>query len=103
MNLMVKEQSFYRSFFSMFFVLVLQQVITLSVNLADNMMLGAYAESALAGVASVNQIQFVYQQLLMASGEGIVIVGSQYFGKKEYAGYPEYDVRVGGPGRSAAA
>ncbi len=62
-------------------ILALQNVITLSVNLADNMMLGAYSETSLAGVAAVNQIQFVYQQLLMAAGEGIVILGTQYFGQ----------------------
>ena len=62
-------------------VLVLQNIITLSVNLADNMMLGAYSETSLAGVAAVNQIQFVYQQVLIAVGEGIVILGTQYFGK----------------------
>ena len=63
--------------------LALQQVITLSVNLADNIMLGAYSETSLSGVAAVNQIQFVYQQMMTAVGEGIVILGTQYFGKGE--------------------
>ncbi len=78
---MVKERQFYTNFFTMLFVLVLQNVITLSVNLADNMMLGAYRETSLAGVAAVNQIQFIYQQLLTATGEGVVILGTQYYGK----------------------
>ncbi len=80
---MIREKSFYKQFFIMCTVLVLQNVITLSVNLADNIMLGAYSEYALSGVAAVNQIQFIYQQLLLALGEGIVILGSQYFGKGE--------------------
>ncbi len=66
----------------MFIVLVLQNIITLSVNLADNLMLGAYSETALSGAAAVNQIQFVYQMMLLAFGEGIVVLGTQYFGKK---------------------
>ncbi len=78
---MTKDNTFYRNFFSIYIALVLQNVITLSVNLADNIMLGAYGENALAGVAAVNQIQFVYQQLLMALGEGLVILGSQYWGR----------------------
>ena len=73
-----KEKGFYKTFFSMYFVLVFQNVISLSVNLADNIMLGAYSENALSGVAAVNQIQFVYQQLLMAAGDGMVIFCSQY-------------------------
>ena len=49
-------------------VLILQNVITLSVNLADNIMLGAYSEVSLSGVAAVNQVQFIYQQILLAIG-----------------------------------
>ena len=64
-------------------MLVLQNVVTLSVNLADNIMLGAYSETALSGVTTVNQVQFVFQQLLMALGDGLVIFGSQYWGRKE--------------------
>jgi len=73
---------FYRNFFSIYVILVLQNVVTLSVNLADNMMLGAYSETALSGVAAVNQIQFIYQQLLMALGDGLVIFCSPYWGQR---------------------
>ena len=83
-NLHIKvNKTFYYSFFSIYAALVLQNVITLSVNLADNMMLGAYSETSLAGVAAVNQIQFVFQQILMALGDGLVIFCSQYWGKKQ--------------------
>ena len=74
---------FYRSFFSVYIALVLQNVVTLSVNLADNIMLGSYSEAALSGAAAVNQIQFVFQQLIMALGDGLVILGSQYWGKRQ--------------------
>ena len=80
---MVKDRAFYANFFKIYSALVLQNVITLSVNLADNLMLGAYSETSLAGVAAVNQIQFIYQQLLMALGDGLVIFCSQYWGKKQ--------------------
>lgn len=80
---MTKEKGFYHNFFHIYIALVLQNVITLSVNLADNMMLGAYSETSLAGVAAVNQIQFVYQQLLTALGDGLVIFCSQYWGRKQ--------------------
>ena len=74
---------FYRNFLKLCSMLVLQNVVTLSVNLADNIMLGAFSETALSGVTTVNQVQFVFQQLLMALGDGFVIFGSQYWGKKE--------------------
>ena len=80
---MEQKKGFYRIFFSIYTALVLQNVITLSVNLADNMMLGAYSEVSLSGVAAVNQIQFVFQQMTMALGEGAVMFCSQYWGKKQ--------------------
>ena len=59
-------KNFYRNFLKLCSMLVWQNVVTLSVNLADNIMLGAFSETALSGVTTVNQVQFVFQQLLMA-------------------------------------
>lgn len=81
----MKDREFYKSFFRLYVVLVLQNIVTLSVNLADNIMLGSYGEVSLSGVTSVNQIQFLYQQLLIAFGDGMVIFCSQYWGKKQFA------------------
>ena len=81
----MKDREFYKSFFRLYVVLVLQNIVTLSVNLADNIMLGSYGEISLSGVTSVNQIQFLYQQLLIAFGDGMVIFCSQYWGKKQFA------------------
>ena len=79
----MKKRGFYKNFFSIYILLVLQNVLTLSVNLTDNIMLGAYSEISLSGVTAVNQIQFIFQQMLSAFAEGAVILGSQYFGKKD--------------------
>lgn len=76
-----RETDFYRTFFALCVTLMLQNVVTISINLADNLMLGSYSETSLAGAAAVNQIQFVFQQLLLAAGEGVVMIGSQYWGK----------------------
>ena len=78
---MTKDRKFYREFFSLCLILMLQNVIVIAVNLADNIMLGSYSEAALSGAAAVNHIQFIYQQLLTAAGEGVVILGSQYLGR----------------------
>ncbi len=77
------EKSFYKQFFSLFIMLALQNAITLVVNLADNMMLGMYSEVSLSGVAAVNQIQFIFQQIMIALGDGLVAFCSQYWGKKQ--------------------
>ncbi|MFI3236922.1 MAG: MATE family efflux transporter [Lachnospiraceae bacterium] len=80
---MIREKAFYQQFFKIAVVLIMQNVVTLSVNLMDNIMLGGFSEAALAGAASVNQIQFVYQQVLFSFGDALVIFGSQYWGKKQ--------------------
>jgi len=79
--LLTREKSFYRTFFRLFFMIVLQNVIMFGVNLADNIMIGAYSETALAGVAAVNQVQFLFQQIVTATGDALVVLCSQYWGQ----------------------
>ena len=79
---MTKDKSFYKQFFSLYWVLVLHNVIALGVNLADNIMIGSYNETSLSGVAAVNQLQFVFQQIIIGCGDALVVVGSQYWGQR---------------------
>lgn len=83
MALMVREKKFYKTFASMTGVIAMQNLITFAVNLADNIMIGGYSQDALSGVAMVNQIQFLLQMLVMGTGNGIAVLGAQYWGKKE--------------------
>lgn len=78
---LVKEKGFYKSFLTLAGALILEQVVVLSVNLADNVMIGSYSETALAGVAAVNQIQFVVQQIVFAVSNGMIVLTGQYWGK----------------------
>lgn len=83
MSLFVKDKTFYKSFFSMTAVIALQNLITFAVNLADNIMIGGYSQDALSGVAMVNQIQFLLQMIVGGIGNGLVVLGAQYWGKKQ--------------------
>ncbi len=82
MGFMTRDRGFYRSFIALTVALMLEQAVILSVNLADNVMLGAYSEAALSGVAAVNQIQFVLQQLVYGISNGMIVLGSQYWGQR---------------------
>ncbi len=82
---MIKEKAFYKNFFSLWYVLVLNNIIILGVNLADNIMLGNYSEAALSGAAACNQLQFVFQQIILGIGNTMVILGSQHWGQKNTA------------------
>ena len=77
-----KDRGFYKTFLRLCVALMLEQAVILSVNLADNLMLGTYSQAALSGVAAVNQIQFVYQQLVYGIGNALIVLGSQYWGQR---------------------
>lgn len=74
---------FYRQFFSLMIVIVLQNMITFSVNVADNIMLGSYSQTALSGAAAVNQIQFLLQQLTLGLSEGLATLAARFWGQKQ--------------------
>lgn len=78
-----QKTGFYHTFFKLSFFIILQNVVTISVNLLDNVMLARFSEPAMAGSSIVNQIQFVYQQAITALAEAAVIIGSQYWGAKK--------------------
>lgn len=80
-----KDRAFYKTFLRLCLALMLEQAVILSVNLADNLMLGTYSEAALSGVAAVNQIQFVYQQIVYGIGNALIVLGSQYWGQRRLA------------------
>lgn len=77
-----RDREFYRSLFSMMLVVALQNLISYSVNMADNIMLGAYSQEALSGAAVVNQVFFLVQQMAISIGDGLVVLCSQYWGQK---------------------
>lgn len=80
--MLTKEKHFYKNFFSLWYMLVLNSVIILGVNLADNIMLGNYSEAALSGATACNQLQFIFQQLIQGIGNTMVMMGSQHWGQK---------------------
>lgn len=84
MRKFVKDPKFYRTFFVLTMSLALQNLLTYSVNLADNIMIGRYSETAMSGISLCNQFQFMLQMLVSGVSEGVVVLGAQYWGKNEY-------------------
>lgn len=77
-----RDRDFYKRIFTLMGALILQNLLSFSVNLADNIMLGSYSQTALSGAATVNQIQFFVQMVAVGIGDGLVVLGSQYWGQK---------------------
>lgn len=81
---MIKDSKFYHTFFTLTISLALQNLLTYSVNLADNIMIGQYSQTALSGIALCNQFQFFLQMLVVGISEGVIVLGAQYWGKNQY-------------------
>ena len=79
---LTKDKGFYKNFFSLWYVLVLNNIIILGVNLADNIMLGNFSEPALSGATACNQLQFIFQQLIQGISNTLIMMGSQHWGQK---------------------
>ena len=85
---MIKEKTFYKSFMILALSLALQNLLTYGVNMMDTLMLGRYSQNAMGGVSLCNQIQFLLQMLVVGAGEGAVVMGSQYWGRKKLESIP---------------
>ena len=83
--ILTRDKSFYRTFAKLALTLMLEQAVVLCVNLADNVMIGSYSEISLSGVAAVNQIVFVVQQVIYGVTNGVIVLSSQYWGKQQTA------------------
>ena len=72
------DKNFYAALFPLLIIISLQNLISYSVNMADNIMLGAYSQNALSGAALVNQVFFLIQQAAVVIGDGLVELGKKH-------------------------
>lgn len=80
----MSKKHFYRSLFYLTIPIVLQNLITTSLNLLDTLMIGRLGEIPLAAVGIANQYYFLFTLFIfgIAGGAGVLI--AQLFGKKNY-------------------
>ena len=85
MKLMTRDRTFYRTLVALAIPVALQNLITFAVTLADNLMVGALGDSAVAGVYMGGQIQ-TFLQMFSGGIEGaILILAAQYWGRRDPA------------------
>lgn len=81
--LLTKDKQFYRSLLGLAVPMILQNLVTYSVGLADNLMIGSLGDAAVSGVYMGNQIQTVLQVLSGGIEGGILLLAAQYWGKRD--------------------
>lgn len=80
---MDSAKSFYKSLFALVIPIAIQNLITSAVNSADVFMLGFVGQAELSAVSLANQVQFLIGGLFFGITSGIVMLCSQYWGKKD--------------------
>lgn len=80
--ILCKDRDFYRRAIRLSGYIALQNVIVCFVGLIDNIMIGAYSQDALSGIALANQIQFLLQMVVSGAGEGMAVLAAQYWGAR---------------------
>ena len=81
--ILCKDRDFYRRAVKLSSYIALQNVIVCFVGLIDNIMIGAYSQDALSGIALANQIQFLLQMVVNGAGEGMAVLAAQYWGARK--------------------
>ena len=74
---------FYKLLITISIPIVIQNLISSSLNLVDNVMIGQLGETYIAATGLANQIYFIMTLLLFGGNSGISIYIAQYWGNKE--------------------
>ena len=83
MRSFIGDKPFYKRLFAISLPIVLQQLLTSSLQLIDNLMVGDLGELAIGSVSVVNQLYFVIILITFGALGGAGIFTAQYFGSKE--------------------
>lgn len=78
----LSNHEFYQTIISLVLPITLQSLISSSLNMVDNLMIGKLGESAIASVGLVNQYFFIFTLCLSGFNAGAGIFISQYWGRK---------------------
>lgn len=79
--ILTKDKRFYKSLIALAIPMIVQNLITYSVGLADNIMIGNLGDTAVSGVYLGNQLQVVLQVAYAGIEATILLISAQYWGK----------------------
>lgn len=80
-----KNKQFFLSIITLIIPITIQNLISSSLNMVDNLMIGSLGETAIASVGLVNQYFFVFMLCLTGINAGAGIFMSQFWGKRKTA------------------
>ncbi len=82
---LIKDKFFYKALFALAIPIILQNFVTYSVTLADNLMIGSLGDVAVSGVYMGGQIQTILQVANSGIEATMLLLSAQYWGKRDTA------------------
>ncbi len=83
MGIFVKDKSFYKQAVAIAVPISLQSMITIGVNLMDNIMVGSLGEIVLSGTSLANQFIGIYHICCMGIGMGASVLTARFWGMED--------------------
>ncbi len=80
MRLFVRDKKFYKMLAALALPIAAQQMITVGVNMADNIMLGQLGETAMSSATLANNFISLFQVMCMGFGMGASVLTSRFYG-----------------------
>ena len=84
-RIFVRDKGFYRAAVMLALPVVLQNMITIGVNIMDTVMLGSYGEIQLSGSSLANDFINIFHILCMGMGGGAAVLTAQFWGRRDIA------------------
>lgn len=82
----IRDKAYYKHFFAIALPIGLQNLLTVSVSLADNIMVGQLGDIAVSSVFMANQVTNILQMFLTGMSAALLIMGSHFLGRDDRAG-----------------
>ncbi|HSK69161.1 MAG TPA: MATE family efflux transporter [Candidatus Limnocylindria bacterium] len=82
----IGDRSFYKAVLAIAVPVVIQNSVTSSVNLLDNIMVGQLGTAQMSGVAIANQLSFIFYLCVFGGLAGPGIFSAQFYGAKDMNG-----------------
>ena len=83
MRIFVRDKSFYKMLAGIAIPIAAQQMITVGVNMADNIMLGQLGEAPMSGATLANNFISIFQICCMGLGMGASVLTSRFWGMQD--------------------
>lgn len=80
------DKNFYKMTLTIAIPIIIQNLLTNLVSMADNIMVGQLGTNQMSGVAIINQLFFVFNLLVFGGMSGAGLFSAQYFGQKNHNG-----------------